>query len=151
LRTDQDKQIIEMMKQLESVSIFIRRTDYVGSDFDGMCSDEYYDQAIALMKQKLDNTVFFIFSDDIEWCKQHFNAHRGQAFDYFIDWNTEDLPALKNIFLMSHCKHQIIANSSFARRGARLNSNFDKTIIAPKRRHQKLDRKDFVPENWIKL
>lgn len=137
--------------ETESVFIHIRRGDYVlnnaASRFFGLCSLDYYEGAIKLMKEKLTNPKFFIFSDDISWVK---NNLKLDGAVYVSDGKLQDFEELS---LMSQCHHAIMANSSFSWWGAWLIDNKDKIVIAPKQwftnKHANTD--DLVPLGWIKL
>ena len=96
-----------------------------------------------MMKSKYLNLSFFVFSDDISWTKENLIIENA----LYIDNNT--IPH-EDMYLMSLCKHNIIANSSFSWWGAWLNNNNYKTVIAPKKWF--LDKENEVAcENWIKL
>ncbi len=137
--------------ETESVFIHIRRGDYVSDNaaslFFGLCSLDYYEGAIKLMKEKLTNPKFFIFSDDISWVKN--NLKLDEAV-YVSDGKLQDFEELS---LMSHCHHAIMANSSFSWWGAWLIDNKDKIVIAPKQwfTNKKISTKDLIPENWIRI
>lgn len=106
---------------LSNCSIHIRRGDYLNSNnYNYPLDINYYINAIKLFNY---NTIFLIFSDDIEWCKNNF---RGEKF-IFINNNNEIL----DFYLMSMCKNQIIANSSFSWWASWLNINKEKIVIAP--------------------
>jgi len=127
----------------KTCSIHIRRGDYLNlPNHHPVCSLDYYNKAIEMM----DVDLFLIFSDDIEWCKKNFI---GDKF-IFIDKNTDYI----DIWLMSLCDNNIIANSSFSWWGAWLNKNPDKKVIAPNKwfgtaiQH---NTNDLTPEVWIKL
>jgi len=146
----EDKENINVMNKMqfkESVSIHIRRWDYLGSDFSWICEKKYYQRAIDYIRHKVKDPVFFIFSEDIDRCKQNLDIGDNA---YFIDWNTKE-NSYKDMMLMSKCKHNIIANSSFSRRWARLNKNPGKIVISPIKRHQKIDYKDIIPSDWMRL
>lgn len=127
-----EKQIacIERMKQENAVSMHIRRTDYLstadGKRYMGICTDAYYDEAISYIKERVDNPVFYLFSDDVEYCRE---KYRGENM-HIVDWNHGE-DSLFDMQLMSLCKHNICANSTFSIWGARLNSNADKIVIRP--------------------
>lgn len=132
-----------------SVSVHIRRGDYLSpSSLQnlGLCSLKYYEAAIAYIKSKEKNPVFFIFSDDIKWVKTNLNIDLSL---YYIENN----PGYLDMHLMSLCKHNIIANSSFSWWGAWLNNNQEKIVIAPKKWFFKKERENETPvlKNWIKL
>lgn len=131
--------------QSECCSIHVRRGDYVGSpDYHPVLPMHYYDAAMAHFPA---GTIFPIFSDDIEWCRQSFQGHRF----VFIE---ESDPVL-SMHLISLARHHIIANSSFSWWGAWLNEHPDKRVIAPSlwfgERYTHLDTSDLVPEGWIKI
>ena len=115
-----NKQCMEKIKKSNSVSIHIRRGDYLykqNRDFFISLSDtNYYKKAIQIAKEK--DSLFFIFSDDIEWCKKEFNFLNA----VFVDWNCDGNSWI-DMFLMSMCKKTIIANSSFSWWAGYLNSN----------------------------
>ena len=128
----------------KSVSIHIRRGDYLQrQDRHPVQSIDYYKNAIEYFDK---SKKFYILSDDIEWCKLHF---KGDQFK-FIE-NEKDYI---DLWIMSLCEHNIIANSSFSWWGAWLNQNPNKIVIAPKNwfgPKKKLDDKDLVPSRWIKI
>ena len=93
----------------QSISVHVRRTDYIGSYYAGICDKEYYEKAFNFIQEKIDSPTFFIFSDDIERCKKEFLLNKV----YFIDWNIKQ-NSYKDMILMSLCKHNIIANSTFS-------------------------------------
>ncbi len=147
----------------ESVSIHVRRGDYTAtgySGFFGLLQKDYYDRAIATIRANISNPVFYIFSDDPAWCKQNF-SDLGATF---VDYNKGD-DAFKDMLLMSSCRHNVIANSTFSWWGAWLNANPQKKVIAPLKwfRTDYLTRKepvypsrfyntkDLFPETWERL
>ena len=86
----------------------------------------YYKKAIEHIRKIVEKPTFFIFSDDLEWCKKSL----GFLDDcIYVDYTQTEIEDLK---LMSFCRHNIIANSSFSWWGAWLNKNPNKTVIAPK-------------------
>jgi hypothetical protein len=102
-------------------AIHIRRGDYHKfPKHHPVCSTEYYHRAIASFDRDM---IFPIFSDDLDWCKANFTDRRL----IFIDRQDE----IFDLYLMSMCQHQIIANSSFSWWGSWLNPHPDKRIIAP--------------------
>jgi hypothetical protein len=131
----------------QSVAVHVRRGDYVtlssANEFHGSCDVNYYQEAA---NQFSNATTFFVFSDDLEWCKQNLNF---KSKTHYINSPT----AYTDFYLMSQCQHQIIANSSFSWWAAWLNTNASKKIIAPKHWFvdKSLNTSDIYPSNWIKL
>lgn len=127
---DKNNAVIRQMQELQSVSVHIRRGDYLDdvnrSLFGGICTEVYYRKAIEYMREKLPEAVFFLFSDDIPYVKEHY---RGVDFR-IIDWN-QGKNSYYDMMLMSRCKHNICANSTFSFWGARLNPHDDKIMIRP--------------------
>lgn len=126
-----------------SISIHIRRTDYINSNgFHPLQTIDYYKKGLEIIG-KYDNLL--IFSDDIKWCKENLK------FDnmIFIEGNDD----IEDLWLMSLCDNNIIANSSFSWWGAWLNENPNKKVIAPKKWFGKTNQnsKDIIPELWIKI
>lgn len=136
-----------------AVSIHIRRTDYVGkgvvATYHNLCSLTYYYDAIELIIKTVPDAVFFLFSDDIEWVKQNLLIPFPH---YFVDHNYVN-ESYVDMQLMSMCKHNIIANSSFSWWGAWLNNYPNKIVIAPKKwfNNPEIDTSDIVPESWLRL
>jgi hypothetical protein len=128
----------------ETISIHVRRGDYVGSeDYHPTQNLKYYENAIDELGTY---EKVLIFSDDMEWCKENFKFDRMIFCEGFK--NVEDL------MIMSQCKNNIISNSSFSWWAAYLNNNIEKKIIAPKLWYgskMNIETKDLVPENWIRI
>ena len=134
--------LVKQLSYLTCVSIHIRRTDYVNSNgYHPVQTIEYYKKALSM----LDYTYVFVFSDDIEWCKENLDLEHM----IYLDWATD----IESMWIMSMCKYNIIANSSFSWWGAWMNSNPDKKVIAPKKwfGDNGINDSDIVPESWIKI
>ena len=109
----------------EPIAIGIRRGDHVKVN---ASSDlNYYNIAIEIICSKIHNPFFFIFSDDIDWCKKNLNINHEHSFVN----GSESLP-FEDMELMSKCQHNIISNSTYSWWGAYLNNNKDKIVISPK-------------------
>tara|TARA_R110000744_G_scaffold380370_1_gene500962 strand:- start:825 stop:1574 length:750 start_codon:yes stop_codon:yes gene_type:complete len=124
-----------------SISIHIRRGDYIGRSNHPVQGMEYYNEAI----KHFSNANFIVFSDDIEWCKENF---KGDEFTFIEEDDYIEL------YLMSMCQHNIIANSTFSWWGAWLNKNKDKMVIAPSNwfgTNKKLKTENIYGKNWIVL
>jgi hypothetical protein len=140
------KEFLNKFSYLEenNVSLHVRRTDYVTSNgHHPLQPISYYQQALDIIGC-YDNLL--VFSDDIEWCKNNLK------FDKMIFIEGQD--DIEDLWLMSFCKHNIIANSSFSWWGAWLNSNEDKKVIAPKNwfgTQANLNTSDLIPSSWIKI
>ncbi|MBA2857944.1 hypothetical protein HNP93_000645 [Methanococcus maripaludis] len=139
------------LNSVNSISIHVRRGDYVNNPkalkvHGNICNLGYYNKAIMLLTNKLDDLKFVIFSDDILWCKSNLNIDNP----IFVDWNT-GMNSYQDMYLMSKCKHNIIANSSFSWWGAWLNQNSEKLIFAPKKWVNDRSDVNIVPDGWIKL
>lgn len=149
----QSQQYEQKIKNTESVSLHIRRGDYVTNthtnSVHGTCTLDYYKNAILKIKQKIKNAHFFIFSDDLAWAKVNLDFIDNLTFIELA----EDIPDHEEMHLMSCCKHNIIANSSFSWWGAWLNQNPDKIVIAPNRwfKDSSINTQDLIPETWIRL
>ena len=134
--------------QSESVSIHIRRGDYVQIGW-GIPMD-YYLKAIEELQKKTGhrNLTAYVFSDDIAYAKEFFeqNHIEGISFKY-MDFESERKTVL-DMHLMSCCKYNIIANSTFSWWAAYLNRNIDKIVICPET--GKWNEEFYLPE-WIKI
>lgn len=137
---DVENQIKESM----SVSIHVRRGDYIGGF--PIQDMSYYAPAIDYFKRKYEDVRFFVFSNDIDWCR---GAFVGPEY-IFVDWNT-GTDSYYDMHLMSLCKCNIIANSSYSWWGAWLNENPDKEVIAPRKWLFEVKNPDIYAEGWIVL
>lgn len=143
---DENLKILEQIQALNSISLHIRRGDYLSLPEFNVCTLEYYKKAIAYMNERVENPHYFIFSNDLAWVKEHFNAKNMSIITCNQDKNYFDLE------LMKHCKHNIIANSSFSWWGAALNTHENKIIIAPKTWYLgDICFDDIIPLGWIRL
>lgn len=146
-------QTLTTIDSVNSVSLHIRRGDYVSnplaSQILGLLSLDYYENALAFITKKVKNAQVFVFSDDIVWAKKNLKTTLPISF---IDHNNENMDS-EDLRLMIHCKHHIIANSSFSWWGAWLSDNSQKIVVAPKRwfSNPNLDTKDLIPQDWIIL
>lgn len=150
--SSKNQEITEHIKSLNSISVHVRRWDYMSEknkSLYGTCDLDYYKRAIRIIQEKINSPVFFFFSDDIEWVKENLQVENNS---YYIDWNTGE-QSYEDMRLMSLCKHNIIANSSFSWWGAWLNNNKEKLVIAPEKwfNSDTINYKDIVPETWIKI
>jgi len=131
----------------KNCSIHIRRGDYISDEkankVHGTCSLDYYYKATDIILQQDSTTTFFVFSDDISWVKENLKTSN------LVYVNTKSIPH-EDIYLMSLCEHNIIANSSFSWWGAWLNKNEAKTVIAPKNWFVEKEN-EVACENWILL
>ncbi len=122
--------VAQEMEDVESVSVHIRRGDYLEdanrSLFGGICTDAYYDRAMACLRERFPKAVFYLFSDDTDYVRERY---RGAEYR-LIDWNRGE-NSFYDMMLMSRCKHNICANSTFSFWGARLNAHRDKIMIRP--------------------
>lgn len=150
---DLNKEVSEMIGSSNSVSIHIRRGDYISNQETykkhGVCEMSYYQECILRLCEKVNNPFFYLFSDDPEWVRENF------YLDFpikIIDFNSKD-KSYEDLRLMSQCKHNIIANSSFSWWGAWLNNNKNKLVFAPKKWQVSGSNefKDLVPKKWITI
>lgn len=109
----------------DSVSIHARRGDYIGDHFADLSKTDYYQRSIEYIKNRVKNPIFYIFSNDVEWSKQYFSFIKEEKIFMPQGSPTNDLQ------LISLCKHNITANSTYSWWGAWLNNNQSKIVIQP--------------------
>lgn len=147
---EENQNVLNEINKTNSVSIHIRRGDYVTLDYvnkiHGVCSLDYYKKAIEYIAKQVENPHFFLFSDDIKWVTENLKIEYPYTI---VDFN--QVKGCLDLELMKHCKHNIIANSSFSWWGAWLNENPDKIVIAPKNWALKKSKGSIIPGNWIKM
>lgn len=122
-------QFLDEIKNTTSVSVHIRRGDYLNytNIYGGICTEKYYLAAMNYMEKMLEDIEFFVFSDDLLWCREFLKSYSNVTY---VDANS-NLQGYNDLQLMKHCKHNIIANSSFSWWGAWLNAHPDKIVISP--------------------
>lgn len=134
--------------KFESVSIHIRRGDYLEPRFvkqyGNICTMDYYIRAIEIAKKRFKHPKFFVFSNDICWCEENLKID-----NVVYVTNNQGINSWIDMYLMSKCKANILANSSFSYWGAMLNKNTS-FIIYPDKWFN-YDRPDMFPENWIAI
>lgn len=111
----------------ESVGIHVRRGDYLKSphyEFHGLCGIHYYERAIEIMRERLPDPTFLVFSDDLDWCRENIHGHD-------VIFSEDGGSPNADLDLLADCKHHIISNSSFSWWGAWLGQTAQQSVIAP--------------------
>lgn len=145
---DELKRVADDIKCGNSIAVHIRRGDYLDAAnaeyFGGICTDIYYTRAIDYMSQNVKNPRFFVFSDDLAYAEKFKEdlINKERATDVTLVDINKDNDNYFDIYLMSLCRHNIVANSTFSFWGARLNANEHKIMIRPTihRNGQQFDR-----------
>lgn len=137
------KQIKEALESPESVSIHIRRGDYVRIRQE--LGRAYFRQAIEYMKRVYADPVFLVFSDDLAWVKR--NMEISGKYCYVNEEGR--LKDYEELFIMSRCRSNIISNSTFSWWAAWLNPNEEKTVIAPRKWME--TQGQIIPDEWTVL
>jgi len=146
------KEFKDSIINTNSVSIHFRRGDFISDEETnknhGICSEEYYHKAIGQINLRISDPHYFLFSDEPGWLEKNFKIYQPHTI---IRGNKDFV----DLHLMSLCKHNITANSSFSWWGAWLNNNPDKMVIAPKKwfANESLNDQtiDLIPDRWIRL
>lgn len=125
----------------DSVAVHIRRGDY---EAEWVLKDTYYHQAFELINKKLSMPHYYIFCEDVNYVKEHYGYLENTTF-VTGEYRLSDL---EEFYLMSKCRHQITANSTFSWWAAYLNTYCNKTVLAPELLHW---TRDYYPESWILL
>lgn len=145
-------EIAEHIGRTNSVSVHVRRGDYVTNPqtatIHGSVDLHYYNEAMRQIRNEIAKPVFFVFSDDLTWVKD--NIRLGN--DAICVSHNSGKSSFEDMRLMSLCKHNIIANSSFSWWGAWLNRNSRKVVIAPKRwlNIDSVSTVDLIPNTWTR-
>jgi hypothetical protein len=131
-----------------SVAVHLRGTDFLDKKINGfaigLCTDEYYSNAIRFINENIANPYFIIFSDDPEYFKQKLKIENSLV----VTGNK----GYEDLYLMSLCKHFILANSTFSFWAAILNTNQNKTVCVPEYWYNSPRRQaDYIPDDWTKI
>lgn len=153
-----NQEMISKINSSNSVCLHIRRGDYLNPAWANLqvCDFKYYNDSINYILDRVDNPVFFVFSNshkDIEWIKEnyHFKDNNGDR-EIRIIYVDLDNPDYEELRLMYICKHFIISNSTFSWWGAYLSSYESKIVLTPERWNLS-DPNDYLiyPQDWIKM
>ena len=142
--------LLNRIKSENAVCVNVRRGDFLTTPLHGILSTGYYNTAEHLINEKVSSPHFYVFSDDINWCREHLRFS-GPTFYVSHEYAGEKFQ--EYLQLMIQCNHFIIPNSSFGWWAAWLNNKPDKIVIAPKKWFNKgpKDTQDIIPESWIKI
>ena len=147
---EKKKKLLEKIQNENSVGIHIRRSDYLIKEnrdvYGGICTKEYYENAIEYIREHICHPVFYLFSDDLNWVRE--NLYREGMV---LVEHSENQPSYTDMYLMSQCKHNIIANSSYSWWGAWLNSKDGKMVIAPDNWFNNHETTDMICKDWIRI
>jgi hypothetical protein len=148
-----ERAVAKELRSSNSVSIHVRRGDYINSSLvnrvHGVCSLSYYKSAIKYLKEVVEHELeFHIFSDDLAWCRENFTFLNNTTF-----YNSTLKSPFLDILLMSSCRFNIIANSSYSWWGAWLNEYENKIVIRPSKwfEDETRDSSTICPKEWIKI
>ncbi|TXJ01968.1 MAG: alpha-1,2-fucosyltransferase [Neisseriales bacterium] len=147
--SERNKGVAIRIAECNSISIHVRRGDYIGhSLYDGICDIDYYNRALLEITRSIENPVFFVFSNDLLWCRENLQLHNV----VYVDINNAE-SGYCDLQLMSLCKHNILANSSFSWWAGWLNTNPGKLVIVPRKffNGNIYDESDLYPESWVKI
>jgi len=155
LRDEIDKKnrdILTSITSSGSVCLHIRRGDYLSDSsatrIHGICSPAYYERAITYLKDVLHNPTFFIFSNDPAWVRERFDLGTR-----FVSVENNQGAGYMDLYLMKHCNHFVIANSTFSWWGAWLSEAKDNVVIGPKQwfSSKEYNDADRMPASWVRM
>lgn len=147
-----NRELLTRITNCNSVSLHIRRGDYLTGRakqlYGGICTHEYYRNAMEYMQKKYDNVHFYIFTNDVGWALEKYQGTNVTV----VDWN-QGAEDYLDMHLMSKCRHNIIANSSFSWWGAWLNQNRDKEVVCPSKWFNPAfhDAPHIICKEWTKM
>lgn len=140
----------QRMQNTEAVSIHIRRGDYLKSEWSEshlvIKGINYYNNALEYINKHVKDPRFYIFSDNIEWVKNNLKIPNA----VYLNHNTGKNSCF-DMYLMSICKHNIIANSTFSWWGAWLNQNTNKIVLMPEKWLNSNDCPGIFPNDWVRI
>lgn len=143
-KRDNNKELYRIIKNKQSVFVGVRRGDFVKIN-NIVCNQQYYDKAFSIIQDKVDNPVYIVFSDDIEWVKNNMTIPGEVYYECGKD------PVWETIRLMYSCKYFIINNSTMHWWAQYLSLHENKIVIAPKRWKNYDVHTDMPQESWIKI
>ncbi len=135
-----------------SIGVHVRLGDYLNTPelYGGICTREYYQAAIRLLTKKTHINKILVFSDDVKTALDLLSLDESDIKCFFLE-PTKNYKDWYDMYLMSNCKHMVIANSSFSWWGAWLNNENNRIIVAPQRWLNGRECPDICPNEWIRL
>lgn len=143
----------EQIRNTRAVALHIRRGDYLNVPelYGGICTENYYAKAVSLMKERVPEAVFYVFSNDPVWAKSWVKQQENEKNPMVVIEGTGEDTGYLDLMLMSECRHYILANSSFSWWGAWLGKAKDKCVIAPAVWQNGKAQEDIYTEQMIRL
>lgn len=140
----------EIKKEKHSVAVHIRRGDYMNADnlYGNICTQAYYEKAIKQIKEVYPDAVFYFFSNDLAWVKENY---QGECYRYPDLSQCEHYENWYDMYLMSQCENNIIANSTFSWWAAWLNPNPKKIVLTPSKWLNGKETPDIWCDGWKKV
>lgn len=146
---DETNAMITQVKNENSVFVGIRRGDYaLEQSHYGEFKQDYYDKAMQYIESKVENPIYYIFSNDIEWVKENISFGNRQII---YRENEDVIDDFEELMIMMNCKHSIIINSTYHWWAARLMYQEGKIVVAPKKWFADNKPIDIVPPEWIRI
>lgn len=143
-----NESLIEKIEKTNSVCISVRRGDFFTDKNQkkyGVCTPDYYIKAKEFFdRKKIDNTFYFCFSDDIDWCKKNLGFT-----DKNIIFVSQNMPVYDTLRLMYHCKHFILSNSTFSWWGQFLSKNENKIVVSPSHWNNDGYNTSLIDKDWV--
>ncbi len=140
----------EVQSHHSSVCLHVRRGDYVGNTHHEVVFKDYYYQALDVLEAKTTIDHIYVFSDDIEWCKNNLAfLHPATFVDDIYRGERES----GHFALMQSCTHFIIPNSTFSWWAAWLGTATNKIVVAPQKwfNDTSIDTSGLIPPEWIRI
>lgn len=143
------KKLGDHLSKINSVSVHVRRGDYItnknSNSWHGVMDKDYFDEAMSIVDSKVDSPVYYVFSEDIDWCKKNIKSNNivylGDDFSGYKDSG--------HLYLMTKCKYHIMSNSSYSWWGSFLADS--ELTIGPKKWLSNGTGSDIMLEEWIKI
>ena len=143
-----NRELAQEMRECASVSVHVRRGDYLNEEnkamFGNICTDAYYVKAMEVIREQVPDAHFYLFSDDVTYVKEKYQSDEFTVVDI-----NHGKDSFYDMWLMSNCKHNICANSTFSFWGARLNGNEGKIMVRPTiHKNSQVFRKEEMEDLW---
>lgn len=147
---ERNKELADKISSCNSVSIHVRRGDYLSAAYESMFASlgrDYYEKAVDHIRRQVENPEFFIFSDDVDFVRNEFTWLENK---HIVTGNDGD-DSFRDMQLMSLCKHNIIANSTFSQWGALLNENEGHITVYPRAYLKDRDNEMKYFDGWVRV